>query len=501
MSKTLSQSNIKRLEQTDIEIQKITKEFGLNFFPQEFDVIPSEKMLEILAYRFPVNFSHWTFGRDWEREKTKYEYGFGIPYEVVLNANPSRAYLMTTNPFPVQVMVMAHVYAHNDFVKNNVYFRPTRRDMITSASEDSVKFRQYEKEYSHDRVERIIECGFRIEMNIDPNFFILEESEEQQIERLKRPLRPSEQMTLYAGLVGGKKPEKIDKEALDRKTPPEPTLDLMLYIIQHSPELKEFERDILSVIRKQSQYFMPQRRTKIMNEGWATFWHMRVMKELFKRGLLTNEDHGYYNKYNARVLATNPRMPNPYLMGLKMFEDIEDRWNKGRHGREWEECVDFEKKKRWDTGEDKGREKIFEARRSYSDAFFIDHFLTEKLVEDLNLYTYVSKDTGIEIQYIIDKKDWEVIRRVLRDYFIRLGKSPVIEVEDGDYRGARELYLKHAWEGIPLDSEYRQMTMEAIAFLWRRKVHLETYDPVGTLTKKIYCCEYNRENDDFKHFD
>jgi stage V sporulation protein R len=135
---------MKRLNKFNRRIQKIATEFGLDFFPQEFDVIPAQKMLEILAYRFPVNFSHWSFGRDYERERTKYEYGFGIPYEVVLNSNPSRAYLMSTNPFPVQVMVMAHVYAHNDFMKNNYHFKPTRRDILPSASEAAGRFQKYE---------------------------------------------------------------------------------------------------------------------------------------------------------------------------------------------------------------------------------------------------------------------------------------------------------------------------------------------------------------------
>ena len=138
---------LERLVQLDGKIREIARNFGLDFFPQEFDIIPARKMLEILAYRFPVNFSHWSFGRDYEREKTQYEYGMGIPYEVVLNSNPSRAYLINTNPLPVQVMVMAHVYAHNDFMKNNSHFKPTRKDILPSASEAALRFQKYEKRF------------------------------------------------------------------------------------------------------------------------------------------------------------------------------------------------------------------------------------------------------------------------------------------------------------------------------------------------------------------
>ncbi len=466
--------DLERITEFDEKIREIAKNFGLDFFPQEFDAIPAQKMLEIMAYRFPVNFSHWSFGRDYEREKTKYEHGFGLPYEVVLNSNPSRAYLMTTNPFPVQVMVMAHVYAHNDFMKNNFHFKPTRRDILPSASEAAIRFQGYEKRFGLDAVERLIDNGLSIELNIDPDFFIKEESEEQKRERLSTPPAPADVSGPYEDLVPKKKKERPSDEEYNRKTPLEPERDILLYIINHSPKpLNEWEKDILSVIRDQSRYFMPQRRTKIMNEGWATFWHIEIMDQLFKEGLLNEEEHGYYNLYNARVLATNPRTINPYLIGLRMFQDIEDRWNKGRFGKEWEECQDQRKKETWDLGFGQGREKIFDVRRSYSDRFFIEHFLTEQLVDDLDLYIFTGKHEYGEIKYVIDELDWRQIRSLLVAQLSTFD-IPLIMVEDGDYKGKRELYLKHAYEGIELDKEYREKTMAHIYYLWDRPVHIES---------------------------
>ncbi len=467
-------SELERLADFDQRVQEIAREFGLDFFPQEFDVIPAQKMLEILAYRFPSNFSHWSFGRDYEREKTKYEYGFGIPYEVVLNSDPSRAYLMNTNPFPVQVMVMAHVYAHNDFMKNNFHFRPTRRDLLPSASEAAIRFQKYEKRAGQEEVERVVDAGLSIEVNIDPDFFIREESEEEQKERLTEPLAKPETPGPYDDLINRKKPDRPPVDSYNRKTPLEPERDVLLYVINHSPKpLQEWEKDVLSVIRDQSRYFMPQRRTKIMNEGWATYWHMRIMDRLFKEGLLKEEEHGYYNLYNARVLATNPRAPNPYLIGLRFFEDIEDRWNKGKFGKEWEECEDPRKKESWDLGLGQGREKLFEVRRRYSDRFFVEQFLTEKLVEDLNLYLYEGQQEHGEIRYVITEKNWHRIRSLLVFQLSTFG-TPLIMVEDGDYKGKRELYLKHAFEGIELDQEYREKTMEHVYYLWDRPIHLES---------------------------
>ncbi len=466
---------LSRLAQFDEKIQEIAREFGLDFFPQEFDIIPAQKMLEILAYHFPVNFSHWSFGRDYEREKTQYEYGFGIPLEVVLNSDPSRAYLMNTNPFPVQVMVMAHVYAHNDFMKNNLHFRPTRRDILPSASEAALRFQQYEKRFGPDAVERLLDAGFSIDLHVDPDFFIRGESEDEQRERLSARGNPEEICGPFDDLIPRRKAAKpLPSNYYHRKTPPEPERDLLLYILNHSPKpLQEWEKDILSVLRDQSRYFMPQRRTKIMNEGWAAFWHMKIMDRLFQEGLLTAEEHGFYNLYNARVLATNPRGLNPYLAGLKIFADIEDRWNRGRFGREWDDCNDPGKKAEWDLKTGRGREKIFEARRCYSDRFFIEHFLTAELVEALNLYLYEGQQEQGEIRYMITERDWRRVKKTLVSHLSTFG-IPLILVEDGDYRGKRELYLRHAFDGIDLDQEYREKTMEQIYFLWNRPVHLES---------------------------
>ena len=466
--------DLERLNQFDEKTREIAAQFGLDFFPQEFDVIPAQKMLEILAYRFPVNFSHWSFGRDYERERTQYEYGSGIPYEVVLNSNPSRAYLMNTNPFPVQVMVMAHVYAHNDFMKNNFHFKPTRKDILPSASEAAIRFQRYEKRHGSQEVERVLDAGLSMELNIDPDFFLKEESEETQKERLSDFSTGTEVRGPFDDLVPRRKIDRSSPEDLNKKTPLQPERDLLLYLIHHSPKpLREWEKDILSVLRDQSRYFMPQRRTKIMNEGWATFWHIRIMDRLFKKGLLNEEEHGYYNLYNARVLATHPRVINPYLVGLRIFEDIEERWNKGRFGREWEECADPRRRESWDLGTEQGREKIFDVRHRYSDRFFIEQFLTEKLVHDLNLYLYEGKQERDEIQYVVSERDWRQIRSLLINSLSTFG-TPLIMVVDGDYEGKRELYLRHAYDGIELDQEYREKTLEHIFYLWDRPVHLES---------------------------
>ncbi|MGA1869303.1 MAG: SpoVR family protein [bacterium] len=467
--------DIKRLEKVNNIIVKTANDFGLDFFPQEFDIIPSQKMLEIMAYHLPVNYSHWSFGRDYEIERTKYEHGFGIPYEVVLNSDPSRAYLMNTNPFAVQVLVMAHVYAHNDFMKNNIHFSPVRRDMIPSASEAAARFRKYEKDYGAVNVEKVIDAGMSIELNIDPDFFIKTETEEEQRDRLLGTSQSKKEGEFDDLLTDGRrKLTNEERERVRTKIPPEPDQDILNFIINNSPKpLREWQKDVLSLIRMQSLYFMPQRRTKIMNEGWATYWHMKIMNRLFQEGYLTGEEHGFYNLYNSRVIAFNRRSMNPYLVGSKILTDIEDRWNRGCFGKEWDECSDYTARKNWNKNIGEGRAKIFEVRRSYSDWFFMDHFLTEDLIDKLDLYIYQAQEYGNEIRWVIVEKDWKVIKELITRSLSHFG-IPKIMVEDGDFGGRTELYLKHYYDGMPLDQEYVRRTMEHIYYLWNRPIHLET---------------------------
>ena len=338
-----------------------------------------------MSYRFPVNFSHWSFGRDYETERTKYSHGYGVPYEVVFNSNPSRAYLMETNPFPIQVLIIAHVYAHNDFMTNNRHFQLSRGDMITFASEAAARFRKYEEDYGKQAVEKLIDAGMAVQWNIDPDEPVHPETEEEKRERLYGWKKTFPVPGKYDDLLpGGKEASPEEKKVLRKKSPPEPTVDLLGYIKDNSPRpLQEWEKDVLNVIKMQAQYFMPYRRTKIMNEGWATYWHEKIMKKLFSDNFLTTEEHGYFNLYNARVKAHHPRTLNPYLFGCTLFSSIEERWNKGCFGNEYDECKDARQKENWDLNLDQGLEKIFQVRRTHMDWFFIDEYLNKEVIDEL----------------------------------------------------------------------------------------------------------------------
>jgi stage V sporulation protein R len=488
----MNDGDLKKLNEADGLIREIAAEFGLDFIQQEFDIVPANKMLEILAYRLPVNYSHWSFGRDYEMERTKHEHGYSVPYEVVFNSDPARAYLMETNPLPIQVLVMAHVYAHNDFMKHNRHFNITRRDMISSASEAARRFRRYEEDYGREPVEKLIDAGMSIEWNIDPDELIRPETEAEARERLYgwSGVLPVEGR--FDDLLQPRKTKSHEeKQQLRKKTPPEPTVDILKYIIENSPSLtQEWQKDILSTIRGQALYFLPYRRTKIMNEGWATFWHQKIMNRLFAEKFLSAEEHGYYNLYNARVKAHNPRNINPYLLGSALFSNIEMRWNTGRFGSQYEDCTDALEKENWDLHLNKGPAKVMEVRRTHMDWFFVDEFLTREVVEDLQLYVYQESDQGDHIDLVTKGTDWKKLKQLLVQSLSHWG-VPRVLVVDGNYQNSSQLYLKHEFEGLPLDDQYCRRTLDHIHSLWGRPVYLETRKNTGENDRLIYLADQN----------
>ena len=463
------QVDLVRLSEADREIRRIVGELGLEPEEQEFDVVPAAKMLEIMAYRLPVNYSHWSFGRDYEIERTRYEYGFAVPYEVVFNSRPSRAYLMETNPFAIQALVMAHVYAHNDFMARNRHFAPVRRDMLGAAGEAAGRFRRYEERFGAEAVERTLDAALSIEWHTAAPGEGYRERRAR--ERPPRPWWEPEGAAgaesggaaaggsggAYEDLLGRFGPEARGGQAGKRRVPAEPSEDLTGFILAHSPAgLAPWQEDILEVVRAQAQYFQPNRRTKIMNEGWATFWHERVMGRLFAEGLLGPEEHGLYNLYNARVKAHNARAVNPYLLGSAVFERL------------WAE-------ESREAGERAALERLREVRGSYMDWFFLEQYLSREIAEELGLYRYAERDGGGYVEQVVEETEWQAVKRELVRSLTTSG-VPRITVVDGDYEGSLQLYLRHEWDGLALEEEYAKRTLAHIHYLWGRPVYLETRD-------------------------
>jgi stage V sporulation protein R len=446
---------IKDLERALEQIWEIAARLGLDPFPTRFEIVPATVMYEIGSYALPGRYSHWTFGKAYHRMKTMYDFGLSKIYEVVINTNPSYGFLLETNS-PIQnKLVMAHVLGHVDFFKNNVYFSKTNRRMVESVSSHAGRMGEYEFKYGRRTVEEFLDAVLSIEEHIDPNFFIKRERAPQTAEQERAgEHREGRYDDLWKLGETPAPPAERARELPRGERVPEK--DLVYYIMRNSPALADWQRDAMGMIHEEMEYFVPQMQTKVMNEGWASFHHARIMRELD----LPDRELLEFAELHAGVVSPQKGQLNPYYLGYKIFEDIERRWDNptaaererlGRRGGE-------------------GREKIFEVRELDNDVSFLRNYLTEELCEELDLFVYELVE---EEEWKVTEKRWERVRDQLVSNLTNFG-FPYIVVADGDYNRNRELYLKHQYEGAELDPSYARKVLEYVFRLWGRPVHLET---------------------------
>lgn len=478
-------ADLKKLLKIENKLYKYAEEYGLKHCDIEWDIIPDQKMFEIMAYRIPGNISNWKYGRDYERIRTINEkIRDGLPYEVVINSDPARAYLMKSNTIGVQCLVMAHVIGHVAFFTMNKYFEETRKDIIQIMDMATKRFNKYEKIYGLDELEMIIDAGHALQFHSSPFEKETEENKKKRVFEMRRRKDHNISTAEFKDITDGNPDE--NKEIKDvilynqklwrqikQSTPIEPCGDLLRYIIDHSHILEDWEKDILEILRKEGQYFWPQMKTKYMNEGFATYWHQIMINRLYDDGLITSTEHAEFNYSNALVKAKHRISMNPYLIGCQMWENIVERWDKGRHGFEYDNCEDFREKDEWDTKDMKGYEKMFDIVRSYQDWFFMQDFLTPELVDELDLYIFVQKETPISYDLVRTKHTAKQIRDLVVASFSH-SHIPQVEIVNVNHEDAGKLFLQHRWAGSDLQFEYAQRTMKHIHDLWGRECILRT---------------------------
>lgn len=442
----------KELHRAIAEITEIASGFGLDFYPMRYEICPADIVYTFGAYGMPTRFSHWSFGKQFHKMKLQYDLGLSQIYELVINSDPCYAFLLHTNSLTQNKLIIAHVLAHCDFFKNNVRFSNTRRDMVESMTATAERIMNYELIHGKEEVERFLDAALAIQEHIDPSIIKHKHNEELDEEN-----EITVRKTPYDDLWGIDYKEPDNKKILKKrkKFPLSPEKDLLLFIQEYSTELEEWQRDILTMMREEMLYFWPQIETKIMNEGWATFWHQRILREMD----LTTDEAIEFSLLNANVVQPSKTSINPYYLGLKIYEDIERRYNDPS-----EEML------RLGVKPQSGIEKMFEVREIESDISFIRNYLTKDLVKQEDLYLFEKKDG----KYIVTDKDYEHVRDRLVSMRVN-GSFPYIVVDDGDYSRNGELYLKHGYEGTELDPQYLENVLPYIYQLWGRPVYMETF--------------------------
>ena len=461
-----------------VAIHAKAREYGLDFFEVVFEVLDFDTMNQIAAFGgFPVRYPHWRWGMEYEKLRKRDAYGMGRIYEMVINNNPSYAYLQESNSVTDQKLVMAHVYGHSDFFKCNAWFGATNRRMIDEMANHATRVRRHIERQGAERVEQFIDLCLSIEHLIDPHSMFVRRERPRSAgagaERADRhegsryPAKPYMDPFINPkeALERERQERAAEAEAARGRFPAEPARDVLLFLLRHAP-LDSWQGDVLSIIRDEAYYYAPQAMTKIMNEGWATYWHSKMMTSHF---LEASEIIDYAEQHSG-VLAMAPGGFNPYKIGVELFKDIERRWDTGRHGHEWEKLESIGAKKAFDDQSMKGRDKIFEVRRIYNDVNFIDEYLTENFVEEHKLF--VSRPDRATGEQRIASRDFQQIKETLLHRISNMGQ-PIIYVVDGNYLNRGELYLAQQWNGLDIEIATAVEVLKNVRRLWGRPVHLQ----------------------------
>lgn len=437
--------NLRDLEVWNEKIEKVAKDFGLDYYPQEFEIISFNEMIGYEAYvGMPSKYPHWSYGKAYEKNKTLYSLNMtGLPYEMVINSNPCLAYLMNENTLLLQILTIAHVYGHNDFFKNNRLFKEgtNAERTLEMFKLDAEIIRSYinNPNIGYEKVEKILDAAHSIRYSIGRTIGVKEISDKEirsrRIEDYKKEIENRDLLDMY---------EEVSVPEVD-KIPLEPRDDVMGFIIEYG-KLEEWEKNILRIVKRESEYFLPQIETKIINEGWACFCHYNILKRL-------NLDESLYLEFLKRhndVVAPILGGMNPYYVGFKIFMDLYEKY---------------------------GIEKVFEVRKLERDSSFIRRYLTKELCEELNLFQYGKKVFDFVVQEVADEKGWKSIRDKMSEEMGIQGipHIRVIDLNKRDYC----LTLEHVFDGRELEISYAKETIKYIGRLWGYKVKLNTQNKEG----------------------
>ncbi len=442
----MAEWRIAELEEWDVRIRDRVAAFGLECFPQEFEICDHNQMLGYMAYSgMPSHYPHWSYGKAFEKLKTLYDYGVsGLPYEMVINSNPSVAYLMRDNSLLLQILTVAHVYGHNDFFRNNSTFKTTTPEYTLSAFKARAnRVRGYAEDptIGLDRVEAVLDAAQALSMQCRRNLAVHKESVEQARQRTFEAAQPTADpfRTIHAVK------EYVEPDL--RRNPPVPDDDLLLFIRDYNPYLEEWQRDLITIAHEEAHYFLPQMETKIMNEGWASFWHQKILESLDLPPELNIE---FLVRHN-QVVCPHQGSLNPYHLGIKIWQHLDAH------------CAE--------KGD--GREYLFEVRESDRDSSFLRRHLSEELIRELDLFQYGTRGDDLVVTEVSDREGWHEVRDALVKT-VGAGTLPVIQVVDGDHQGQRTLFLEHAHDGRDLHPEYAEKTLAFVHQLWQHEVVLNT---------------------------
>ncbi|HKI48632.1 MAG TPA: SpoVR family protein [Desulfobacteria bacterium] len=487
------------------------RDAGLHFQDQTLEYIVTNRDLLELSPKLmiPTLYDYWVHDVEVLREKGKYELYPSNPYETVINTRPAISFYNDNNPDWLNVMIFYHVLAHIDFFQNNLFFRNTwnydfngqalsDKRAISKLRSDKGRWVDYVIEFTRG-IDNLVgyfenlsslyhpsEPQWSKRLNFYFDVFLQRVRKVKVSEYVKEIERYNACMEEYGKDRGEEffflevNRESPEFEALFEKSIEEKReneTDLMQYIMARSGFLNKEEnrwmKIVMQVVRKTSLFFQPQIRTKIMNEGWASYWH----EILFMKDDRIQGHEVDFARVNAKVTAM-PRVGlNPYALGMRLFYFIEETADKGRFSIKFERIRDVEERKKFDMRSNNGRDFIFQVREDFSDFSFINTFLEDDFIRKNKLFVSgrrLNRAKGVW-EYYVKSRDPEIYRNMLLD---SLYHPPHVEIDE-EKGGEENLYLVHRFEGKPLVKDFIENTLMGIEFLWGGPVHLETSEPIS----------------------
>jgi len=494
---TGSEWTFELIRRYDQSIAQIAADFGLDTYPNQIEIITAEQMLDAYASSgLPLGYNHWSYGKHFLASERGYQRGLmGLAYEIVINSNPCIAYLMEENTMPMQALTIAHAcYGHNSFFKGNYLFRTwTNADAIVDYLLFAKNYvAECEQRYGEQEVELLLDsCHALQNYGVDryrrPKKLSINEEQARQAEREK--YLEAQVNDLWRTLPTHRARALATADDVpepDPQFPPEPEENLLYFIEKNAPKLQPWQREIVRIVRKIAQYFYPQRQTKVMNEGWATFWHYTILHKLYDEKLVNDAFMLELLQAHTNVIYQPPfNSPyysglNPYTLGFLMFQDIrricespeeEDyRWAPEIAGSDWHKTLDF-------------------AMRNFKDESFLLQFLSPRVIRELKLFSVLDddRDAKLRVTAIHDDDGYRKIRELLAGQYDLSNIEPNIQVTNVDVGGDRSLTLRHLQSSRrPLGPNYEEMLRHVVR-LWGFTCRLEVVYEDGRREMKHEC--------------
>ena len=477
-------------------IDRELKKWGLDYYPPIIEMLEYDQMSEVAAYGgFPVRYPHWKFGMEYEELARGYEYGFSKIYEMVVNTSPyCYIYCLNSNNLIDNVTVIIHALGHSDFFKNNVFFGPTSGNMMNQLADNAMRIGKYMDRWGKERVTKFIDDILKISTLTDPTKAWDTKKVKKMIFKDERivshPRRLQNDSSYMEDWINTREwleaeKERIEKEDIQRQLDifNTPVKDIFGYL-KDNGNFKPWQQDIISMLYDEAMYFSPQGATKMLNEGWAS---MIDYKLCACEGLISlgqeHPDTGIiqYAKHKMGVLG-GKFSENPYKLGFELLSDIEDRWNKGKFGREWEECTDINEREKWDKKLGLGKEKMFEVRANCNDYLALLQYFTPEFCEKMQYYETKWYPNG-ETQIV--SRDFKKIKTKLLQRYMNRG-LPDIRLVDPNHKNKGWMLMQHFAEDQPIYDPYCREVLLSMYNLWDNNVFLATKSMDGE--ELVYVC-------------